>query len=93
MTDRRNQIQDAYNMVDRRQNDAALKAIEEILAGLTPPNRATTCRPPHHFRPSANGQTRSGRGARNRASQGRPEERPARWCVENSWGGRPPGRP
>ena len=40
MTDMRSQIQDAYNMVDRRQNDAALKAIEEILAGLTPPNRA-----------------------------------------------------
>jgi hypothetical protein len=33
------QIQAAYDMVDRRQNDAALKLIDEILSGLEPPNR------------------------------------------------------
>ncbi len=39
MTDMRSQIQEAYNMVDRRQNDAALRVIDEILATLQPPNR------------------------------------------------------
>ena len=39
MADMQNQIQAAYDMVDRRQNDAALKVIDEILAGLEPPNR------------------------------------------------------
>ncbi len=39
MTDIRSQIQEAYNMVDRRQNDAALKVIDDLLAGLQPPNR------------------------------------------------------
>ncbi len=39
MADMQNQIQAAYDMVDRRQNDAALKLIDEILAGLEPPNR------------------------------------------------------
>lgn len=39
MTDVKNQIQAAYDMVDRRQNDAALKLINEILSGLEPPNR------------------------------------------------------
>lgn len=32
-------LQKAFDMVDRRQNDAALKLIDEILAGLEPPNR------------------------------------------------------
>ena len=39
MTDMQTQIQAAYDMVDRRQNDAALKLIDEILSGLEPPNR------------------------------------------------------
>ena len=39
MTDMKSQIQEAYNLADRRQNDAALKVIDEILAGLTPPDR------------------------------------------------------
>lgn len=39
MADMQSQIQAAYDMVDRRQNDAALKVIDEILAGLEPPNR------------------------------------------------------
>lgn len=39
MADMKSQIQAAYDMVDRRQNDAALKVIDEILSGLEPPNR------------------------------------------------------
>ncbi len=39
MADMKTQIQQAYDMADRRQNDAALKVIDEILAGLQPPNR------------------------------------------------------
>lgn len=39
MADMKSQIEEAYNMVDRRQNDAALKLIDEILSGLEPPNR------------------------------------------------------
>ena len=39
MSDMQSQIQAAYNMVDRRQNDAALKLIDEMLSGLEPPNR------------------------------------------------------
>ncbi len=39
MADMKSQIQEAYHMVDRRQNDAALKLINELLAGLEPPNR------------------------------------------------------
>ncbi len=39
MPDMKTQIQAAYDMVDRRQNDAALKIIDEILGGLEPPNR------------------------------------------------------
>ena len=39
MADMQNQIQAAYDMVDRRQHDAALKLIDEILSGLEPPNR------------------------------------------------------
>ncbi len=39
MTDIRGQIQEAYDMVDRRQNNVALKIIDEILTTLQPPNR------------------------------------------------------
>ena len=39
MADMQNQLQAAYDMVDRRQNEAALKLINEILSGLEPPNR------------------------------------------------------
>jgi len=39
MADMKSDIQKAFDMVDRRQNDAALKVIDEILAGLTPPDR------------------------------------------------------
>ncbi len=35
----KSEIQKAYDMADRRQNDAALKVINEILANLSPPNR------------------------------------------------------
>ncbi|MGP8051813.1 MAG: hypothetical protein ACLPYB_14545 [Desulfobaccales bacterium] len=39
MTDMKSEIQKAFDMVDRRQNDAALQVIEAILASLSPPNR------------------------------------------------------
>ncbi len=39
MADMKSQIQQAYDMADRRENDAALKVIDEILATLAPPNR------------------------------------------------------
>jgi hypothetical protein len=39
MADLKNQIQEAYNLVDRKDNAAALKLIDEILSGLEPPNR------------------------------------------------------
>jgi len=39
MADMKSDIQKAFDMVDRRQNDAALKVIDEILAGLQPPDR------------------------------------------------------
>ncbi len=39
MPDMKTQIQTAYDMVDRRQNDAALKVIDDLLSDLTPPNR------------------------------------------------------
>lgn len=39
MAEMKSEIQKAFDMVDRRQNDAALKVIDEILAGLEPPNR------------------------------------------------------
>ncbi len=39
MADVKSQIQQAYDMADRRQNDAALKVIDEILSGLEAPNR------------------------------------------------------
>lgn len=39
MSDMKSQIQEAYNMVDRRQNDAALKLIDDLLTNLSPPNR------------------------------------------------------
>lgn len=39
MADMKTQIQAAYDMVDRRQTDAALKLIDELLSGLEPPNR------------------------------------------------------
>ncbi len=39
MSDIKTQIQQAYDMADRKQNDAALKVIDEILASLSPPNR------------------------------------------------------
>ena len=70
-------LQKAFDMVDRRQNDAALKVIDEILSGLEPPNRVEIAPgPAHHLRPSANRPTKPGRGTRNRASQGRPAQRP-----------------
>jgi hypothetical protein len=39
MTEMKSQIQEAYNMVDRGQNEAALKRIDEILANLQAPDR------------------------------------------------------
>ena len=39
MADMKSEIQKAFDMVDRRQNDAAIKVIDEILAGLQPPDR------------------------------------------------------
>ena len=39
MTEMKSQIQEAYNLVDRGQNEAALKRIDEILASLQPPDR------------------------------------------------------
>jgi len=39
MSEMQRQIQEAYIMVDRRQNEAALKLIGEILANLQPPDR------------------------------------------------------
>ncbi len=39
MADMKSQIQEAYNMVDRGQKDAALKLVNEILADLSPPDR------------------------------------------------------
>ena len=39
MADMKSDIQKAFDMVDRRQNDAALKVIDEILSGLQPPDR------------------------------------------------------
>ena len=38
MTEMKSQIQEAYLMVDRRQNEAALRLIDEILAHLPPPD-------------------------------------------------------
>jgi hypothetical protein len=35
----KSQIQAAHDLVDRRQNDAALKMIDDLLSNLTPPNR------------------------------------------------------
>lgn len=39
MTDMKSEIQKAFDMVDRGQNDAALQVIDAILANLSPPNR------------------------------------------------------
>lgn len=39
MADIKSQIREAYNMVDRQQNAAALKVIDQILASLSPPDR------------------------------------------------------
>ncbi len=39
MTDMKSQIQEAYNLMDRGQKDAALKIVNDLLAGLEPPNR------------------------------------------------------
>lgn len=39
MADMKSQIQEAYDMVDRRQTAAALKLIDQILAGMAPPDR------------------------------------------------------
>mgnify|MGYP000751462973 CR=1 FL=1 len=39
MPDMKTQLQTAYDLVDRRQHEAALKIIEEVLADLSPPNR------------------------------------------------------
>ncbi len=39
MTDMRNQIQAAYDLVDRGQKEAALKAVDGILAHLSAPDR------------------------------------------------------
>jgi hypothetical protein len=39
MTEMKSQIQEAYHMVDQRQNEAALKLIDEILAHLQAPDR------------------------------------------------------
>ncbi len=51
MADMKSDIQKAFDMVDRRQNDAALKVIDEILAGLDAPgpDRRHPPGPPHHF--------------------------------------------
>ena len=50
MADMKSDIQKAFDLVDRRQDDAALKVIDEILAGLTPPDRVGGIPgPPHHF--------------------------------------------
>ena len=39
MTDMKSEIQKAFDLVDRRENEAALQIIEEILSGLKPPDR------------------------------------------------------
>ena len=39
MADLKEKIVEAFNMVDRRENDSALKVIEEILAGMKAPDR------------------------------------------------------
>ncbi len=39
MSDMGNQIQAAYDLVDRGQKEAALKAVDGILANLSPPDR------------------------------------------------------
>lgn len=39
MADLQEQLKKAFDLVDKRQNDAALVIINEILAGLKPPDR------------------------------------------------------
>ena len=39
MTEMKSQIEEAFLMLDRHQNEAALKLIDEILAHLSPPDR------------------------------------------------------
>ena len=39
MADIESALQEAFNHVDRRENDAALKIVTDLLAGLTPPDR------------------------------------------------------
>jgi hypothetical protein len=39
MADLHEQLKKAFELVDKRQNEAALAIINELLAGLTPPDR------------------------------------------------------
>ncbi len=39
MPDMKSQIQEAFNLMDRGEKDAALKIVNDLLAGLEPPNR------------------------------------------------------
>lgn len=41
MKDLQNKIQEAFDLVDRRQNDAALAVVNDLLAQIPPPNRIT----------------------------------------------------
>jgi hypothetical protein len=39
MKDMQSALQEAFELVDRRENAAALKIVNDLLAGLTPPDR------------------------------------------------------
>ena len=39
MADIKSALQEAFNHVDRRENDAALQIVNDLLATLTPPDR------------------------------------------------------
>ncbi len=45
MADLKSGLEQAFELVDRRQNDAALEIVNELLADLEPPNRITDIPP------------------------------------------------
>ena len=86
MTDMKNEIQKAFDMVDRRQNDAALQVIKAILAELAPPNRVEI--------PAARQTIYDWLEKARRGLAGEPEivppkaalEAPWPWCIRNRVG-------
>ena len=45
MEDMKSALQKAFDHVDRRENAAALKIVDDLLAAMTPPNRITDVPP------------------------------------------------